>query len=235
MKAFESRNFFEKIIYVGNRDNQYKSLVIFGISIIVKRHLHILMQRIKYNRLCRRYFGPWISCLRIAEILPLKVGILYHLSSALRRAIVMFYCKCGPNGKNAGDVFNNELAKFFLGCEACDSLRKSNMLAVGSILDFAILSQSFVSPDASYVRQTFKIWGSGFTYPLPDNAQLCCDIDVYAVRGYSTLSQLRKLTGELFENVVIGDPGLLASYLFTVISTKDQYEGSVRRRYYPAL
>ncbi len=96
------------------------------------------------------------------------------------------------------------------------------MIGIGSLLQFFLARRW---RPLRYVKPRLIVWGSGFIRPeTPGWTHLKRRVDVRAVRGQLTLGRLRKYTGRDLSDVVVGDPGLLASMLIDTRRIKKKYD-----------
>lgn len=136
----------------------------------------------------------------------------------------LFYCKCD----NFGDELNNYI--FNLGKIKTYPLNKNEaeILGIGSLLDFFLFDKN-----SKFIKKPMYIFSTGFGFEeggffhnpdiiLPE--QLNRKMIPYAIRGKLSLKRLQKLLPPFFENVVIGDGGLLASYLIDATKIKKKYK-----------
>jgi hypothetical protein len=120
---------------------------------------------------------------------------------------------------NFGDMLNVEISKL-LGIDIQHAEKEdADAMFIGSLLS------GFTNGDEYLSSRAIKVWGTGFIRPpstFPE--KLRRPLDVYAVRGRATLERLRNITGEKFENVALGDPGLLASRLIDAAKMEKKYK-----------
>ena len=64
-----------------------------------------------------------------------------------------------------------------------------------------------------YSKKPLYVWGSGFLYPDRQGALYRKNLIVCALRGNKSKQKLSELTGKKYENVVLGDAGLLVDLL----------------------
>lgn len=110
---------------------------------------------------------------------------------------------------NFGDLLNPFLFEYLghrlshTGVNACD------VIAIGSLMELL-----FSDKKCKRIKRPLIVYGTGFIKAPDANVYLKRNLDVRAVRGYNTLARLRGIQGvKISENVVVGDPGLLAPIL----------------------
>jgi len=138
-----------------------------------------------------------------------KIGLHYHSGTP-----------------NFGDELNVDMFGKMFGIDIKKSdAEYCDIVAIGSLLqNFIADANSWMVICDKYLLPRMCVWGTGFMFcPKYDNEQLLRRMDVRAVRGYLTLERLRKITGNLLENVVVADPGLLASRLFDTHNIEKKY------------
>lgn len=138
---------------------------------------------------------------------------------------------------NFGDILNTLLFRDFF-CVPFEYSKASSAdcVAIGSILG-QLLTNKFGL--GRRLRKIFmgpvKIWGSGFSRPDPTGcAVMMRKLDVRAVRGRISLERLQQYTGKSLENVVLGDPGLLAARLLKGQKIEKKYELGIIPHYVDA-
>lgn len=138
---------------------------------------------------------------------------------------------------NLGDVLNPLLFNEFFGVPVKRSkASKADCMAVGSVL--GSLQKNKLSLGRwilKIFKRPVKVWGSGFIdNNLADDGFMIRRLDVCAVRGKLSLDRLQKYTGNNLSNVVLGDPGLLASKLLDVSKIEKKYELGIIPHYVDA-
>ena len=121
---------------------------------------------------------------------------------------------------NFGDRLNEDVCRMLYREEPIwASPKRCRAVFIGSVLEKFIYGREHWSIDAlwiKYFRSKVAVWGSGFIKePTKIDEKLMRRLDIHAVRGELTLNRLRRLTGKALSDVAIGDPGLLASKLFS--------------------
>lgn len=128
---------------------------------------------------------------------------------------------------NFGDILNVLLFRDVFGVKfKWAKTKKADCIAIGSILDM-LVGKKMTPGKWLYkkVRGPIKIWGSGFITPWrPSKNVLLRDVEIYALRGKTSLKRMQEYTGKKLEHVVLGDPGLLASRLLDIKNIEKKYE-----------
>jgi hypothetical protein len=152
------------------------------------------------------------------------MGVLFMETEEIRKINKnLFYW----NGHNFGDELNTILFEKIFGIQfnLCTNIYCADYIAIGSILGWGHIPQN--------VRQLIKmvmlfllgynrkkiVIGSGLLAEPPQNKMFIGKIDCKVVRGKLTQEFLKK-KGLLKGEVVLGDPGLLASFLYDGNSNK---------------
>jgi len=123
--------------------------------------------------------------------------------------------------KNFGDALNIDICtKIFKTIPVFSSIWKCQSTFIGSTLDFFEYKRYskkffFRLLFSCMIKQKVKVWGSGFMSDVKNNYEkkLFRELEVYAVRGHLTKTRLEVITNQKLNNIALGDPGLLASYL----------------------
>lgn len=125
------------------------------------------------------------------------------------RKVYVSYC----NGSNFGDELNIYILEKFLEREFVYSgVETAQVLGIGSIMEWLFIGgKKWYVPKLNVFTTGFAFNQGILDYSI-DN-KVVRDVRIYALRGKESLKQMRKLLDISFENVVIGDGGLLASYL----------------------
>ena len=155
-----------------------------------------------------------------------RIGRLVFNLGYLRKRndkIGLYYYSGTPN---FGDSLNIDIFRRMFGIEVekHDS-EHCDIVAVGSLLEsFVINPHNWAAVFDKYLIPHMFVWGTGFIGSQKyDNERLSRCIDVRAVRGHLTLERLKKITSKPLENVVVADPGLLASRLFDTHNIEKKY------------
>ena len=128
----------------------------------------------------------------------------------------------GSKNKNAGDVFNVDLMKYFgIKYVRNRKIQNSNLICVGSHLDILSLSS----------KSKLIIAGCGFMTPPQQDDCINREIEVMALRGALSKVRIEELTGYSLENCILGDPGLLISKIYPMNHPK-KYKVGVIPHYY---
>jgi len=129
--------------------------------------------------------------------------------------------------QNFGDILNLDIFDKIFGIEiAKNSGKKGDIVAIGSLLQVFVVKPHKVFKFLKYrlFYPRILVWGSGFIEPAAGKNMLSRRLDVRACRGLLTLERLEKMCGaKVAENVVIADPGILASRLFDTSKIKKKY------------
>jgi hypothetical protein len=140
----------------------------------------------------------------------------------MRDIKLYYFNKC----LNFGDLLNEYIIKNLfnyniihsdiIDCEAC---------FIGSILT------PFLQIDTFYKNlKPLKIWGSGLMHTVNHKKKFIRDVEIYALRGKLSRKYLELYNHEKYKNVVLGDPGLLCSKVFTD-KVKKEYEWGIIPHY----
>jgi pyruvyltransferase len=116
------------------------------------------------------------------------------------------YC----NINNFGDQLNPLIFKYFTGFDIVkDNNRFAEVIGIGSVLDGLLLNDK----NASVSESALNVFSSGFGFDT--KGSLNRHLMVFALRGKLTLAKLKKLNGieYFYKDIVLGDGGLLASYI----------------------
>jgi hypothetical protein len=147
---------------------------------------------------------------------------------------------CWLKEANFGDMLNIDLCqKLFSVNPIIASPEECEATFIGSTLDDFLYEYAVKwgkGFNSLYQKEPIKIWGSGFIAAENEFIQRkyglhetyfrrfkCC-----AVRGHLSLVRLKKIDRrQSFENVVLGDPGLLASMLLSRMPEKKYHVGLI--------
>lgn len=131
---------------------------------------------------------------------------------------------------NLGDALNLELVERFFGFKVdYKNVQEAELLAIGSILQFALLpSLEMNFANLEMIKKPLKIWGSGFIRQ-PSQISLnpmkfSREIEIYALRGRKTKAVLEKVLGQDLSGVVLADPGILAEKLIDKTQIQKIYD-----------
>lgn len=123
----------------------------------------------------------------------------------------------GKKNKNAGDLFNINLAKFFGLKHVKTKISNANCFFVGSILEFIVTPANSKLP--KYDVNKCIIAGAGFIEKAKFEEQLTKEVDIRALRGKLSKERLEKILNKEI-NCTLADPGILASVIFPCKSDK---------------
>lgn len=116
--------------------------------------------------------------------------------------------------KNAGDDFNKDILKHYNIRFKKRSYAKSTLIGVGSILESIVIPQK-AECDKKIKYEPVNVMGSGFIERRDEEEKAIKELYVLAIRGALTLERLKRLDKVSFdENLVLADPGLMASVLY---------------------
>lgn len=139
-----------------------------------------------------------------------------------RNKINLFYC----DYPNIGDILNAFMIDKLFKVEVVKAkIQDADMLAIGSILDLLLIDdKNLIKLEESDIKTSkIHIWGTGFMYEnkYHISKKLLRPIEVHALRGKLSKDILSKIFN--YEGkCVFGDPGLLASLLYS--SKEKKYE-----------
>ena len=123
---------------------------------------------------------------------------------------------------NFGDMLNLYIPKLFGVDVEKGGPYKSDAVFIGSVMSSLLSRRRFSL--RKYLYRPVKIWGAGFIEPEDDKKYLRRRVQVFALRGKFSLERMRKYTGEVLDNVALGDPGLLASMLVDTSKINKKYK-----------
>ena len=126
---------------------------------------------------------------------------------------------------NFGDILNVDIFKHMGFDIEYASKRKSEIVAIGSLLDLYLCDKKEYLKRFRYrFYKPAIVWGAGFIKDEEPDKVVLRKLNVHAVRGYNTLNRLKLLNDVKFDkNLAIGDPGLLTSYFFNTDKIKKKY------------
>lgn len=128
-------------------------------------------------------------------------------------------------GKNAGDIFNQNLMKFFKIPYRKTKITNANLFCVGSILDNIVVP---VSDNTSEVKsKSCFIVGSGFMSEEKEEERLIKTPIVKALRGEISKKRMEKLTNSDLSSCILADAGILASHMYPFDKTKKYKVGII--------
>ena len=138
------------------------------------------------------------------------------------KTIKLYFFEQHPN---FGDLLNIEIPKVLFGYDVQNTDPKEcDAVFIGSLLQRFVTKKRFSLQRFRWLLHSpVKIWGTGFI-SAPNGRQFTKrKLDIRAVRGKLSLERLRKITGKNLDDVIIGDPGLLSSYLIDASKIKKKY------------
>jgi len=110
---------------------------------------------------------------------------------------------------NFGDLLNPYLCEFLGRKLSHVNVLAADIIGIGSLMELL-----FSNRKCKRIKWPLIVYGTGFIKAPDEPLYLKRNLDVRAVRGYNTLARLKGLRGvKIADNVVIGDPGLLAAVL----------------------
>ena len=118
------------------------------------------------------------------------------------------YC----NIKNFGDQLNPLIFKHFTGFDiVADNPFFAEVIGIGSLFEGVLISDK----NRLYSKNPLKVFSTGFGFDTDVYGKINREMRVFAVRGKLTLSKLKQMKNVdfVYNKTVIGDGGLLASYL----------------------
>jgi len=121
------------------------------------------------------------------------------------------------NHSNVGDEINAHLIPKLFGIPLKTSplILLSDIISIGSTLGFIAHSELANVDEETLCKIAEKkitVWGSGFmNADDADDRPLILDVEFLSVRGKLTRDKVIKIYGNGYENLPIGDPGLLAA------------------------
>lgn len=137
--------------------------------------------------------------------------------------------------KNFGDALNPLITQniFKIPIEK-SSPKDCDAVFIGSLLDDFLYNRIFpwYKFNIKYQKKPVKIWGTGFIDDInkyikrPFNLKETYfrNIEVYAVRGLYSKKRLEDMFNKNLDNIVIGDPGLLAPLLVNTKEIEKKYD-----------
>lgn len=137
--------------------------------------------------------------------------------------------------KNFGDALNPLIAQKIFNIPIEKSSPKDcEAVFIGSLLDDFLYDKFFpwYKLSIKYYKKPVKIWGTGFIdninkytkRPFNLNETYFRNAEVYAVRGWYSKKRLEKIFNKNLDNIVLGDPGLLAPMLINIENIEKKYE-----------
>ena len=121
-------------------------------------------------------------------------------------------------GKNAGDLLNQNLMKYFKIPYRKTKITNANLFCIGSILDNIVVPKSAVTPDVK--SKNCYIVGTGFMSEEKTEEKLIKTPNIKALRGQISKKRMEKLTNTDLSSCVLADAGILVSYMYPMNQTK---------------
>ena len=138
---------------------------------------------------------------------------------------------------NFGDMLNPLLFQKLFGVSVSRAkAARAECMAIGSILDKVVTAKiKPIQKLQNIFKRPLKIWGSGFVAaPSSNHTKLKRKLDIRAVRGTLSLGCLQQYVQKDLSDVVLGDPGLLASRLLDASKIEKKYELGIIPHYVDA-
>jgi len=142
------------------------------------------------------------------------------------KKIFLIYCIIDNFGDSINynllkDLTNKEIIKFnYCNKNFYNSFNFPNFSFIGSILDkWFINNNSFYN----YSSAPLVIYGTGFMSEIKDKKYPIRNLDIIAVRGNYSLNNLKNTNYQIKKKIILGDPGLLAMFLFNLSKIQKQY------------
>ena len=128
---------------------------------------------------------------------------------------------------NFGDVLNEYIPEKLFNCKIIKGDTKTaDATFIGSILS------PFLTEDKLNLKlPPLHIWGSGFIRATSPKRKFIRKIEVHAVRGKYTLERLIKGEHIKTAGIILGDPGLLCSRVFTNLDMTKEYDWGIIPHY----
>ena len=162
--------------------------------------------------------------MRIRFVQNIIDAIRIHIDSMNHSEYKIFYF----GGKNAGDLFNQNLMKYFKIPYRKTKITNANLFCVGSVLENIVIAKSDDSPVVK--SKECYIVGTGFMREETEEEKLIKIPTIKALRGEVTKKRMEKLTHKDLSCCVLADAGLLASHMYPV-NTKKKYNVGIIPHY----
>lgn len=161
------------------------------------------------------------------------IKILKTIRFIIKKRIKVFYF---DSVSNFGDLLNIDLLEKLSGYKVQQKwLEKADIVAIGSMLQFTIVPKLKIRKAISrFCRKPLIVYGTGF---IEDTLYKNClrKLDVRAIRGRLSLEKLQKLKHvKIADDVVLADPGLLASLLVDISKIEKKYDLGIIPHYVDA-
>lgn len=148
------------------------------------------------------------------------------------KPIKLHYYNTTPN---MGDMLNVEIINNIFNREVVHANnKKCNLLAIGSLLEQFLMREknTVKSFSRKYFGKKMYVWGAGFIAEpntliiRPNNLPetFFRNIEFTAVRGEYTKNRIEKIQKKTLNNLILGDPGLLASKLIDANKIEKKYK-----------
>lgn len=122
--------------------------------------------------------------------------------------IKLYYFTGRPN---FGDLLNEYICKNLFDC----IITKADTVTCDACFIGSILTPFFTLDTPNSALPELKIWGSGFMHGINVKKRIIRKAKICAVRGKLSKKQLELHKVNVLKNLVLGDPGLLCSKVFT--------------------
>lgn len=147
----------------------------------------------------------------------LKCIFKIKINDLFTAKIPFFYYK---DEFNFGDALNVELLSKVLNVDVKYAKPKSaKLVAIGSILEFFLSKKNRLKSESE-----LTIWGTGLIKPIEPLEYFNRKLNILALRGILTKTDIEAKLNKSLDNVVLGDPGLLASYLIDKNKIEKKYK-----------
>lgn len=141
-----------------------------------------------------------------------------------KRKTPFFYYK---DDLNLGDLLNVEiLTKICNENIEYTKPKTAELIAIGSILEYFLDKKNKLKN-----KTELKVWGSGFITPPNQNLYLNRKLKILALRGKLSKKEMENKLGYSLNDITLGDPGILASYLIDKNSIEKKYKVGIIPHY----
>lgn len=142
----------------------------------------------------------------------------------------------GISNNNLGDVLNYyllyKISRYYLKTTA----RKSNFIAIGSILDACFFRKR---NKRFHKEKIIHVWGSGFITDAENLSTLHKDLgeefvstmEIHALRGKLSKERCEKILDKNLDNIALGDPGLLINRFIDYSKIEKKYDVGIIPHY----
>lgn len=162
-----------------------------------------------------------------------EIKLFKTIRFKIKNHINLFYFN---SVSNFGDILNLDILEKLSDHKIQHKcLEKADIVAIGSLLQAVVVPKiKFKNKINRILRKPLIVYGTGFIEDSTDKNALR-SLDVRAVRGKNSLEKLSKLKHvKISKNVVIGDPGLLASLLIDSSKIEKKYDLGIIPHYVDA-